>query len=291
MTSTFDLLDTPPRVAHANVYPFRPGERAGPHWSESDLFLPVLDGRGEIRVGERVFAVRRGQVVHVPWTTVVRYDAARAEPFVLIGVHLVYRPWSATKAEYPHHVSLGVDPARRPPRRAIETPWPEAFILDLPGDSRVADIATAITHAYESSDDQREALTRALAIEFLCDIRRCLSGGDHASPHPLAGRVRDVLSFLAGAYPRRILRAELAQRAGVSESSLANAFRAVTGRSPIDHLIDLRLAHARTLLRTSRLGIAAIGEQVGIPDIAYFSKLFRRRTGCSPLQYRKRQRF
>ncbi len=284
---TFDLLATPPRVAHASFYPFRPGERAGPHWSESDLFLPVIDGQGEIRVGERSYAVRRGQTVHVPWTTTVRYDAPRANPFVVIGVHLVYRPWSSPTVGYPHHDGA----ERRPPRRTIETPWPDAFVLDPRGDSRVIDIATAITHAFESDDADREALVRALAIEFLNEVRRCLVGDVATAQHPLAGRVREVLSYLESAYPRRILRSELAQRAGVSESSLATAFRAVTGRTPIDHLIHLRLKQARHLLRTSRLGVAEIGQQVGIADIAYFSKLFRRRTGCSPLQYRKRQRF
>ncbi|HYE06956.1 MAG TPA: AraC family transcriptional regulator [Planctomycetota bacterium] len=283
----FDLLATPPRVAQANFYPFRPGERAGPHWSESDLFLAVIEGRGEIRVGERSYAVSRGQIVHVPWTTTVRYDAPRADPFVVIGVHLVYRAWSAPPVGFPHHDS----PERRPARHGVETPWPDAFLLEPRGDSRVVEIATAITRAFERDDADREALCRALAIEFLNEVRRCLAGDVAAAQHPLAGRVREILSYLELAYPRRILRGELAQRAGISESSLSSAFRAVTGRSPIDHLIHLRLAHARHLLRTSRLGIAEIGQQVGIADIAYFSKLFRRRTGCSPLQYRKRQRF
>jgi len=99
-----------------------------------------------------------------------------------------------------------------------------------------------------------------------------------------------MISFLELSFRRPIRRSELAERAGISESSLAEAFRAVTGRAPIDCLIDLRLAHARTLLRTSRQRIGEVAEQVGVPDVYYFSKLFKSRTGLSPLQYRKQRR-
>ena len=100
--------------------------------------------------------------------------------------------------------------------------------------------------------------------------------------------VLELISWLDMSYARSLSRPELAGRAGVSESSLTSAFRAVTGRAPIDYLIEIRLANARRLLATSNQRVGEIARQVGIPDVYYFSKLFKKTAGVSPLQFRKR---
>ena len=62
----------------------------------------------------------------------------------------------------------------------------------------------------------------------------------------------------------------------------------MTGRGPIDYLIDLRIKRAQRLLRTSRARMKEIAAAVGIEDIYHFSKLFKKRVGCSPSEYRVR---
>src|SRR5207244_3236180 len=104
----FDPLRTPPRVALANFYPFAPGEIVGPHWSESDLYLPATDGRGEILLGPRKFELSRGQVLHVPWAAPIQYRPDRRDPFVLIGLHFKYVLWTDDVSR-PLHTSRDVD--------------------------------------------------------------------------------------------------------------------------------------------------------------------------------------
>ena len=57
-----------------------------------------------------------------------------------------------------------------------------------------------------------------------------------------------------------------------------------------EYLIRLRLDHAKTLLENTSLSIRTIGEISGFQDEAYFSRLFRRRTGVSALKYRQEKR-
>ena len=54
-----------------------------------------------------------------------------------------------------------------------------------------------------------------------------------------------------------------------------------------DYLIDYRLHMAKNYLRTTTLNVTAIAEKTGFSSYTYFIKLFRERTGVSPLQYRK----
>lgn len=297
----FDPLATPPRVRLANFYPFAPGEVAGPHWSESNLFLPATHGQGEVQVGPRRFALQAGQVLHVPWAAPLCYRAPLQDPFVLIGIHLSYLSWAAPPVARPLHTSRNVDLARSsmqaPP---APQPFADPFVLTPPPDSRLLDLGTEIARAYESGTGdepwaEREARLRALALAFLVEFRVCLRGrgvGPHSALASAAQArvVREIASFMELHLRMPMRRAELAQRAGMSESALADAFRAVTGSAPIDYLIDLRLAHARRMLRTGRERIGEIAVRSGIPDLFYFSKLFKRRTGCSPLEYRKRRR-
>lgn len=297
----FELLATPPRVCLANFYPFKPAETAGPHWSESNLYLPCTNGAGEIQVGPRRFPLQAGQILQVPWAAPLHYQADRHAPFVLIGVHLTYLPWLAPPAMRPLHTSRTVN-FDRASMQAAPTPQPfaEPLLLLPPPDSRLLDLAVEIARAYEQglaaqSAGEREARLRALALQFLADFMACArgQGGTPRQARATAAQarvVREIASFMELGLARPHKRGDLAERAGLSESGLAEAFRAVTGRAPIDYLIDLRLAHARRMLRTGREPVGVIAARVGIPDVFHFSKLFKKRTGCAPLAYRQRLR-
>jgi AraC family transcriptional regulator of arabinose operon len=50
---------------------------------------------------------------------------------------------------------------------------------------------------------------------------------------------------------------------------------------------DQRIMRAKLLLQTTPLSVATIGQQVGYDDQLYFSRVFRKRVGVSPTEYRK----
>ena len=291
----FDPLKTPPHVTLANFYPFKPQEVASPRWSESNLFLPVTSGRGVVQVGPERFELSQGQVLQIPWASPIHYRADARDPFVLIGLHFKYLPWSDV-ATPPLHTYTKLDMSKcsmqTPP---VPQPFDAAFVFTPPPQSRIFDTAIAIAKAFEherlrQTDSDCEARLRALALEFLILVRDLRRGSRVLATHPQAGVVSELMSFIDLSFAQPLKRSDLAERAGISESSLAAAFRAVTGKSPIDYLIDIRLAHARTLLSTSRQRVSEVAEQVGISDVYYFSKLFKRRLGVSPLQYRQQRR-
>ncbi|MBA2480993.1 MAG: helix-turn-helix transcriptional regulator [Planctomycetes bacterium] len=286
----FDLLATPPLPLLANFYPFRRGEIAGPHWSASDLYLATTQGTGVVRVGPERFTLEAGSLLHVPWSAPVEYHADRRQPFVLIGVHLAYDAWSQRESSPPLHARAGTDFARRsmqdPP---TAQPFDGPFVLPSDGTSRCIDLATELAQAFsDHADVDRSARLRALALRFLIEVRAQRRGAARSADHPAAGTVRKLVSWLELSLASPISRPEMAARAGMSETALAAAFRAVTGASPIDYLIELRLSHAARLLRTSTLRVGDIARRVGIPDIYHFSKLFKKRKGLPPLRYRAR---
>jgi len=73
----------------------------------------------------------------------------------------------------------------------------------------------------------------------------------------------------------------------LSQRSLNRRFKQATGLSPIQYLQEIRLDKAKELLKTSNLAIAEVAYNVGYPDNAYFSALFKRVVSVSPGEYRR----
>jgi AraC-like DNA-binding protein len=79
----------------------------------------------------------------------------------------------------------------------------------------------------------------------------------------------------------------LAVELGISYSAFRHRFKQATGLPPGQYQIQIRLNQARRLLRNSRLSVDAIAKQLGFDSIYYFSRLFKKKTGQSPLAFRK----
>jgi transcriptional regulator GlxA family with amidase domain len=77
---------------------------------------------------------------------------------------------------------------------------------------------------------------------------------------------------------------------GLSERSFKRRFAHATGMSPLEYVHTLRLEDAKLTLETSELPIEAIANEAGYEDSSFFSRLFRRKVGLTPAQYRRRFR-
>ena len=88
------------------------------------------------------------------------------------------------------------------------------------------------------------------------------------------------------AEPLRI--SDLAVGVNLSVSRFTLIFRASTGRSPAQHLRQLRLERARVLLETTFLSVKEVRALVGMNDASHFTRDFARAYGASPRMWRER---
>jgi AraC family transcriptional regulator of arabinose operon len=100
-------------------------------------------------------------------------------------------------------------------------------------------------------------------------------------------RVRRAMNYLAENITAPFALRGLAAHCGLSVSRLSHLFREQTGISPQRHAEELRLTHARQLLRHTNLRVSEIAAATGFGDPFYFSKRFRRATGTSPRAFRQ----
>ncbi|HXU38909.1 MAG TPA: helix-turn-helix domain-containing protein [Blastocatellia bacterium] len=103
--------------------------------------------------------------------------------------------------------------------------------------------------------------------------------------HP---RIRIVVEFMKANLQRAIHLPELADVANLSRSYFSRVFKAQTGFSPGDYLIQLRLEKARELLRNRSLSVKEVMVLVGFNTKSNFAQQFKKRFRFPPSEYRKR---
>lgn len=81
---------------------------------------------------------------------------------------------------------------------------------------------------------------------------------------------------------------DVADSIHVSKSYFSNLFKKQTGQNFIDFLIDLRLQSAKALLAKNECKVYEVAEKSGFNDVKYFSKLFKKMTQMTPMEYREK---
>jgi AraC-like DNA-binding protein len=113
------------------------------------------------------------------------------------------------------------------------------------------------------------------------------------APHERGGtgsppEVELCLAFIRDNYAHRYASAELARHARVSLSYVFRIFKRSTGFTPVHYRNFLRIEEAKRLLRSGAPSLEELARQVGFDDVRYFSRVFRKETGLSPGEFRKR---
>lgn len=102
--------------------------------------------------------------------------------------------------------------------------------------------------------------------------------------------VAKALEYIRQHYLETLTLQQVADYVHVSKNYFSILFKKTTDQNFIDYLINLRIQKARELLTSTDLKIYEVAEQSGFNDVKYFSKLFKKITGFSPIDYREFQR-
>lgn len=115
----------------------------------------------------------------------------------------------------------------------------------------------------------------------------------------LAGRVHEIKSKSVGSthvarardyikkhYRESIRLEDIASALGISPSYLSRLYRKETGMCLQDAIAEVRVQRAAELLLYSRLTLAEIAVYVHFPNQSYFTKIFKKNMGITPLAYR-----
>lgn len=128
-------------------------------------------------------------------------------------------------------------------------------------------------------------MEQLLVEQLLITIYRCTDLNLHS---PNSDIVMDIKRQLENNFSEQYTLEDLARGYGISVSSLAHRFRAVTGTSVMDFLQACRMAHAKRMLAETDSSIGRIVELCGFSDSSNFSRTFKSQNGMTPSEFRKK---
>ena len=100
----------------------------------------------------------------------------------------------------------------------------------------------------------------------------------------------DAVAYLEENYSQEINIQEFVRRLPVSESQFFKQFKAYAGESPYQYLVGVRLNHAERLLTATQFQVKYIAAAVGFASTNHFIRQFKKKTGLTPVEFRRRQR-
>jgi AraC-like DNA-binding protein len=99
--------------------------------------------------------------------------------------------------------------------------------------------------------------------------------------------IRTISDAIYGRLGQKLRIRDLAEEAGLSPGHFCRLFKEIYGITPQDYISRLRITFAMTQINATRLPIADIAQECGFQDQNYFSRVFRRLVGMTPVEYRR----
>jgi AraC family L-rhamnose operon regulatory protein RhaS len=260
-----------------------------PHRNEGVEFTFLSRGRLDFQVDDRRFLLRRGDLtITRPWQ-----------------VHRVGDPH--VTASRLHWLILDVQ-VRRPHQRWNWPGWIVGAPADLErltrllqhnetpvwrGNARIGECFERLTAACRRPRPPRTPARLALLInDLLLEVLDLLDRRNIRLDESLTRTRRSVELFLdeLAARPGEPWTLDsMAEHCGLRRSRFAHYLRDITGLSPVEYLTACRVHAARRALRADPARpVTDIAFDCGFQSSQYFANVFRRLTGRSPLDYRRR---
>ena len=254
-----------------------PDEQIGIHTQPSWELSYVHEGTGWRQIGDRVEAIEQGGVVLVP-------------PNV---PHL----WKFDAVQKNAHNSICTISVMFPPEVLgnLMSLFPEikeciAGILSLEGAiSYTEPLRTRIADILLSMRNLRPAARLPFMFELLLqlsDTSHSRRAGDSCHLTALERKLGRLNTFCICNFNKSVSLEAAARHMGMNKSSFCAFVKRNTGLTFSEYLNGIKLCRAEELLADGEKRISEVAYESGFTSVPYFNRVFRRKHGCSPKEYR-----
>ena len=143
-----------------------------------------------------------------------------------------------------------------------------------------------ISRELQVHDYNYDLVCASLLLELITKISRSVN----LTPAPntqIGNAFAPALNIMNNQYQRDLSIDEYADLCGMSTYYFVRKFKEFTGYSPHFYVIKVRMERAKEFLLTTNMNISEISYAVGYDNPLYFSRMFKKYTGSSPVNFRK----
>ena len=161
----------------------------------------------------------------------------------------------------------------------------EKHSCPLPGNSPLYHMVAAL-EALHDDDASREIYPQTLVRAVLDCARTLIAGATIAEERRAAALHRAACIYIEENLGAGTTRERVARQFDVSPNYLSRVFRDQGGTTFLDVLTQARIGTARRMLEKYDMSLAEIARRSGFRDVNYFLKVFKKRLGRTPSEYR-----
>lgn len=147
-------------------------------------------------------------------------------------------------------------------------------------------LVSSICKHFNLKTNDYTVICSGMLLSVLALINNKLLGADEVTDKN-AGLISELISKLKYYQNLEMNVADCARMCRLSQSHFTRVFKEITGRSPQQFIIDLRVGRAKELLNYTDMNISEIAEASGFHDQNYFARVFKKAAGVTPSEYRK----
>ncbi|MFP4380869.1 MAG: helix-turn-helix domain-containing protein [Candidatus Sumerlaeia bacterium] len=253
------------------------------HSHDFTELIVIHGGHGVHRVDQRDYGISAGNVFVVKGYQTHSYRQRHDLYYATVKFQprMLSLPEDQLKKLPGYNALFLVEPSRRNRSRCQD------FMKLAPEQlEKLMTLIRQLDHEVEGEFPGYESMAQSLLVQIMVYLSREYVNSDEESAQAML-RVGKVIGLLEQEYAKEWQLEALCRIADMSKSNLLVVFREVTGMTPIEYLIDIRLRQAMHLLERNDATITEIAYKVGFTDSNYFARQFRKEIGASPSEYRK----
>ena len=153
--------------------------------------------------------------------------------------------------------------------------------------AQYADLLTDIYALASSSDYIRDMRINGKLNDLLTLLMESSWHQGNSSNAPKRMDISLVKSFLDEHYSEKLSLESVASQFFIDKHYLARLFKEQYGVTLVTYLQQVRITHAKRMLRFTDKSIEEIGLECGIGELNYFSRVFKKLEGVSPSEFRR----
>ena len=255
---------------------------------QSYLCFVVEDGEGELVYEGKRYDLKAGDVVFI--------DCRKAYSHSTGNAHSVDNNHSTEEKDGGKLWSLRWCHFYGPSMPAIYAKYCERGGLpvirgaDIARGANVSQYAAILTDIYtlaSSSDYIRDMRINGKLNDLLTLLMESSWHQGNSSNAPKKMDISSVKSFLDEHYSEKLSLESVAGSFFVNKHYLARLFKEQYGVTLVTYLQQVRITHAKRMLRFTDKSIEEIGLECGIGELNYFSRVFKKLEGVSPSEFRR----
>ena len=162
--------------------------------------------------------------------------------------------------------------------------------LSSNGMAQVRQTISQLEQESQKSDPVANQMSELLFAQLVMTLKRHRYATDNPSATTQEALLDKLITRLAGSLNKSFVLEKFCEQEQFSERALRQQFRTQTGMTVNHYLRQLRICHAQYLLQHTELMVSEVAMRCGFEDSNYFSVVFNREVGMTPVQWRHRSR-